>query len=96
MKLDEPALIGISIDGAPAVDALGDNSRTAGSELTRWTVAPPTGTAAPSEPDAFVAARGRGAFFTYTRAPGLSGHNLLAEPALWSADLAAFMRQSVP
>lgn len=43
--------------------------------------------------DAFVAAGGRGAFQTYTRAPSLNGHFILNDAALWTADLDAYLRQ---
>ena len=42
--------------------------------------------------DAFVAARGRGLFFTYTRAAGLNGHNIIADPFLWTGDLSSFVQ----
>jgi hypothetical protein len=43
--------------------------------------------------DAFVAAGGEGTFFTYTRAPTLNGHFIINDPALWAADLDAFVTQ---
>lgn len=42
---------------------------------------------------AFLAAGGQGTFLTYTRAPTLNGHFLLNDPALWTADLDAFVRR---
>ena len=41
--------------------------------------------------DAFVAQGGQGLFFTYTRAPGLDGHFIINDPALWAADLDAYL-----
>jgi dienelactone hydrolase len=41
--------------------------------------------------DAFAAASGTGSFHVHERAPGLSGHLLVNDPALWSADVAAFV-----
>lgn len=41
---------------------------------------------------AFLAAGGQGIFLTYTRAPTLNGHFLLSDPALWTADLDAFVK----
>lgn len=42
--------------------------------------------------DAFVAAGGKAGFHVYTRAPGLSGHLIVSDPALWTPDLDAFLR----
>jgi dienelactone hydrolase len=42
--------------------------------------------------DAFIAAGGRGSFRIYTRAPTLNGHIIVNDPALWTADLDAFVR----
>lgn len=42
--------------------------------------------------DAFIAAGGRGSFGIYTRAPSLNGHFIVNDPALWAADLDAFVR----
>jgi dienelactone hydrolase len=39
----------------------------------------------------FMAAGGQGTFHVYTRGPGLSGHNIINDPHLWSGDLQAFM-----
>jgi dienelactone hydrolase len=41
--------------------------------------------------DAFVAAGGRGSFFTYSLAPTLNGHFIINDPSLWTADLEAFL-----
>ncbi len=41
--------------------------------------------------DAFIAAGGRGSFRIYTRAPSLNGHFIVNDPALWAADLDAFL-----
>lgn len=43
----------------------------------------------------FVAAGGKGAFLTYTRAPGLNGHFVMNDPELWADDLDAFL-SSIP
>jgi dienelactone hydrolase len=43
--------------------------------------------------DAFVAAGGQGSFLTYTRAPGLNGHLIINDPALWTADLDDYLRE---
>lgn len=42
--------------------------------------------------DAFVAAGGRASFHVYSRAPGLNGHFIINDPALWTPDLAAFLQ----
>lgn len=42
--------------------------------------------------DAFVGAGGNGAFRVYTRAPGLNGHFIIHDPALWTPDLSAFVQ----
>ena len=43
--------------------------------------------------EAFLAAGGQGSFRTYSRAPGLNGHFIIDELALWTADLDAYLRQ---
>jgi dienelactone hydrolase len=45
---------------------------------------------------AFQAAGGQAAFFAYARAAGLNGHFIIDDPALWSADLEAYLRQAGP
>jgi dienelactone hydrolase len=45
--------------------------------------------------DAFQSAGGRGAFVVYTRPSGLNGHFILNDPALWTADLDAYVRAVV-
>ena len=42
--------------------------------------------------DAFRAAGGQGTFSVYRRAAGLSGHLIINDPALWSGELDAFLR----
>lgn len=39
----------------------------------------------------FTAAGGQGTFHAYARASGLSGHNIINDPHLWTAQLQAFM-----
>lgn len=46
--------------------------------------------------DAFTSAGGRGEFRAYQRATGLNGHFLVDDPALWEADLAAFLGRLPP
>jgi dienelactone hydrolase len=46
--------------------------------------------------DAFVAAGGQGTFLTYARAPGLNGHFLVNDPALWTGDLDAYLGGLAP
>jgi hypothetical protein len=46
--------------------------------------------------DAFIAAGGQGQFEIYTRAPGLNGHFLVNDPALWSEALEAYLRSWLP
>lgn len=41
--------------------------------------------------DAYVAAGGSAQFHVYARAPGLSGHLIINDPALWTPDLDAFV-----
>jgi dienelactone hydrolase len=41
--------------------------------------------------DAFVAAGGKGAFFTYALGPGANGHTLIARPDQWQDAAAAFI-----
>ena len=43
--------------------------------------------------DAFVAAGGQATFFAYTRAANLNGHFIINDPALWTVELDAFLRQ---
>ncbi len=45
--------------------------------------------------DVFQRAGGRGTFVAYTRAPGLDGHFILHDPALWTVDLDAYVRALV-
>ncbi len=43
--------------------------------------------------DAFAAAGGQGTFNVYRRAPGLDGHFIIDEVALWAADLDRYVRE---
>jgi hypothetical protein len=43
--------------------------------------------------DAFVAAGGQGMFNVYQRAPGLEGHFIIDDVALWAADLDRYVRE---
>lgn len=45
---------------------------------------------------AYRAAGGSGTFLAYARAPGLDGHFLVDDAALWSADVAAFLERFPP
>ncbi len=43
--------------------------------------------------DGFVAAGGKGSFAIYTRAPGLDGHFIVNDPALWAPELDAYVKE---
>jgi len=42
--------------------------------------------------EAFVSSTGQGSFHVYTRAPSLSGHLIINEPALWASELDGYLK----